>query len=313
MEASVLHNQLKANQLNDFYVFTGPEWVVQNKYIERICKLSGLEQKRIENLSDEYNKIKNPTVLTKSYMYVLRDDKELLGTEKLHTEIQRGVLGKNILVLLLTSVDKRTKFYKTFKDIIYEFEPLKPNVLRKYLQKEISLSDESLDELMSVCEYDYGRCLLEIDKIKCYANQADMDGYDMNPNEALSDLLKDRTIHVPPYDAIFDFVDAVLGRKRSKWNLYEQCKAIGEAPMVMITVLYDNAKAALQVRSYEGKDIAQGTGLAPWQIKNASRYTSINSNRDFLDIMDLCRRCEQGIKKGFIDECFAMDYILANI
>lgn len=301
MELNVLHNKLRNKQLDTFYVFTGPEWLVQNKYIEQICKVSGLQKKYVEGIADIYTKLKHPSKLTKNYVYIIRDDKELINTEKLHKEIDNGLVGNNVLVLLLTNADKRTKFYKTYKDTIYEFEPLKAEIIKKYIAKEIQLTDSEYDKLIEVCEQDYGRCLLEIDKLK-------------RSDKTLSELLSDGTIYTPPKDAIFEFVDAILDHNVKKvFNLYEQCKAVGEATMVMITVLYDNAKTVLQVQSYQGNNLAKATGLTSWQIKNAYNHLGKYRAGELINIMDRCRKAEKGIKTGTIEEQYAMDYVLVNI
>ena len=167
MGMSELHAQLRAKQLSDFYIFTGPEWAVQKIYIEQISKIAEKPIQYIDHFSDVYARIKAPGFMAKSFVYVVLDDKDIMQEEKLQKQIADGILKDNILVMIATTIDKRLKFYKTYKNIIIEFEPLKPAILKKYLQKEIALSDKNLDKLMEVCEYDYGRCLLEIDKIKC--------------------------------------------------------------------------------------------------------------------------------------------------
>ena len=218
-----------------------------------MSKVSGKELKYVDGVAGIYSKLQLSSLVSKSYIYVVRDDRELMQNEKLQSQLD-NVLKNNILVLLLTAVDKRLKFYKQYKDTIIEFEPLKPVILRKYIQKEIDLSDKNCDKLMEVCEYDYGRCLLEVDKIKCFDHEA--------TNSAFEHLLKCGVIYQPPRDAIFDFVDAVLDAKVNlSYNLYEQCLAVGEAVMVMISVLYNNARAVLQVQSCNSSDISKVTGL----------------------------------------------------
>ena len=94
-------------------------------------------------------------------------------------------------------------------------------------------------------------------------------------NSAFQDLLKDGTIYQPPYDAIFDLVAAILDRKVNKaFDLLQQSYAVGEATMVMLSVLYNNAKAVLQVQSYKGDNLSKATGLTGWQIKNAKPHVS---------------------------------------
>lgn len=311
MELSSLHAQLRARQLQDFYIFTGPEWAVQKIYIEQIAKISGNETFRVDEFSEIYGKLKSKGFLSKNYVYIIRDDKDIMNNEKVQRQIKDGLLGKNILVYLITNPDKRTKFWKAYKDTIVEFEPLKPAILKKYIQREINLSDKNLNKLMEVCEYDYGRCLLEIDKVNEYVNYL---GHAKTHDGAFQKLLADGTIYTPPKDAIFDFVDAILDRKVNlSYNLFEQCKAVGEATMVMLSVLYNNAKAVLQVQSCESKDISKSTGLTGWQIQNAKKHLHKYSNGDLVYMLKLIHKCEKGIKTGKIDEKYVMDYVLGEV
>lgn len=314
MDVQMIHSELRQGKTRQFYIFTGPEWEVQKLYIKQIAKVAKKEVKRIDGITSV--KSSNSSLMPVSYVYVCRDDKELMTEEKLQHRMDK-IIGNNIFILLLTNADKRTKFYKKYKDSIVEFELLKPEILWKYIKKEIDLSDKNINKLMEICEYDYGRCLLEVDKIKHYQcegeftmKQYSATRYDM----AFEYLLKDGTIHIPPKDAIFDFVDAILDRKvTSAFNLYHECLEVGEAPMVIISVLYNNAKAVLQVQSCESKDVSKSTGLTSWQIMNARKHVNVYHNRELLDLMELCQFAEEAIKTGRLDESFAVDYILVNI
>lgn len=133
-------------------------------------------------------------------------------------------------------------------------------------------------------------------------------------DKAFEVLLKDGTIYTPPRDAIFDFIDAVLDRRTNKaFELYRQCLAVGEATLVMISVLYNNAKAVLQVQLCEGNNVAKSTGLTGWQIMNAKKHLNKYSAEELINIMRLCQRCEVGIKTGQIEEGYAMEYIMVNV
>lgn len=312
MDVSGLKAHIQTNTIPNILIFSGTECEVQKIYIQQISKVTGLETKRIDSVTDVVAKFKSVSFVQKDYIYIARDDNEYMQNEKLQTLVKQTI-GKNYFILLLTSVDKRLKFYKTYKDSIIEFEALKPAILKKYIQKQIALSDKSCNKLMEVCEYDYGRCLLEIDKIKRYAEGNPTLIRNVEEN-AFEILLNDGTINTPPKDAIFEFVDAILDRKTiTTFNLYEQCKAIGEATLVMISVLYNNAKAVLQVQSCESDDIGKSTGLTNWQIVNAKKHVGNFRNGGLIHIMQLCIEAEQGIKTGKIEEQFAVEYILVNI
>lgn len=309
MEPTEVKAHIQKGSFNPFYIFTGSEWKIQRIYLEQIAKSSGKELRYIDSISDIYHKKSTRAFVSKSYVYVVRDDKELMQNEKVQSQL-KNIVGSNILILLLTSVDKRTKFYKAHKDAIVEFEALMPTVLKKYIQKETPLTDDNCAKLMEVCEYDYGRCLLEIDKIKNYG-KARMQ-YD--PNTLLHRFLQDGVIYRPPKDAIFDFVDAVLDKNVSlSFELYHQCIAVGEAVMVMLTVLYNNAKAVLQVKNCTGKDAVKSTGLSSWQVMNAKKHLHKRSNRELLDILEICHECQKSIVTGALDEEFVMEYILTSV
>ena len=169
MDVSTLKAKIVSNQLPNYLIFSGEEWKVQQIYIEQIGKVTGLEIKRIDSVSDIYGQLRNRSFVRKALIYIVRDDRDLMQNEKLQQQIE-SALGDNILIHLLTSVDKRTKFYKQYKDKIVEFEQLEDRILKKYIKKEIVLSDRNCQRLIDVCEHSYGRILLEIDKIKRYVD-----------------------------------------------------------------------------------------------------------------------------------------------
>jgi len=314
MEITEIKSHIQKKTFNPFYIFAGPEWKVQRLYIDQISKTSGKELRYIESIADIFAKRNNTGFIKKNYVYVVRDDKEILQNEKVQAQLN-SIIGKNILILILTSIDKRLKFYKQYKDAIVDFEPLKPEILKKYIQKDSTLCNKNCDKLMEFCEYDYGRCLLEINKITNYMYaSAEMGGPDLSSDEVFDDLLEAGLIYQPPKDAIFDFVDAVLDIKVNlAFELYHQCLAVGEATMVMISVLYNNAKAVLQVQSCKSSDISKATGLTPWQIMNAKKHLNKRSNRELLDIMRFCQKAQQNIVTGAVEEEFIIEDILTEV
>ena len=121
----------------------------------------------------------------------------------------------------------------------------------------------------------------------------------LNINDCFKNLLADGTIYQPPYDAIFDLVDAILDRKVNKaFDLLQQSYAVGEATMVMLSVLYNNAKAVLQVQSYKGDNLSKATGLTGWQIKNAKSHVRKYSDKELIHMMQMIQKVESGIKTG---------------
>lgn len=302
MEVSTLKQQIKSGELLDFYVFTGDEWAVQDIYIKQIAKAKKCNIKRINAFADIYQTLKARSFVQNSAVYVVRDDKDILTLDKVQNALKAGILGDNALILLLTNTDKRTKFYKAFKDRFVEFEPLAEPVLIKYIQREIALSEQECKKLIELCESNYGRILLEIDKLKRLGGSFD-------------EAVKEGVIHRPAKDAIFDFVDAVMkGYTNISFELYEDCKQVGESTLVILSVLYNNIKQTLQVQSYEGNDVAKATGLQPWLINKIKKeYINIYTDAELVEAMRHIREWERGIKLGYRDEQFAVPVVLEKL
>ena len=318
MDVSALKAKIKSKQIPHYLIFTGPEWKVQQIYIEQIAKATNSEIVRIDSIKNVFSSLRSKAFLSVSKLFLVRDDTELLQADLNVIQSILDALQSNLLIHVLTTVDKRKKYYKDNKERIIEFEPLPDAMLKKYIKKEINLSDKNCGILIDICEHDYGRILLEIDKIKRYSL-----GLDSVPVDTLEqsrydkmfiELVRDGTIHEPPYDAIFDLVDAILDRKpKTAFALLRESYDSGEATMVMLTVLWNNAKALLQTQAYEGKDLVKSSGLTGWQIKNAKKHLGKYSVSELLKMLQLIQQTEIGIKQGKIEDSFAMEYLLCQI
>lgn len=170
MDIQVLKKQIQTNSVPSFIIFAGDEWKVQEVWIKQINKVTGKSIKSVDSIADVWGSIKNTSMIKSSFIYVTRDDKEFMQNEKLQNAVRTGALKDNIFILKLTSIDKRTKFYKQFQDDLVMFEPLSDIILKKYILKEIELNDKNCEKLIDICEHDYGRILLEIDKIRRYVD-----------------------------------------------------------------------------------------------------------------------------------------------
>lgn len=311
MNTTTLKNDIKSGNLRNFYIFTGPEWQGQKTYINQIAKVKEYPIKRVDSIGGVYNTLQNISLFANDKsVYVARDDKEFMQSEKLQSNI-KDVLKDNVYILLLTNVDKRTKFYKAYKEDMIEFDYFDDKVLTKYIKQHINLSDANCKKLIDICESDYGRILLEIDKILCCMVDAEIYQYDMDGNEAFEILLKDGTIYVPPKDVIFDLVGAILKGSAKSWDLLYQAYAVGEANMVILSVLYNNAKQVYQVQQCKSSDISKSTGLTGWQIKCAKEY--VHSPINMRQLLEIVADVEMDIKTGKIEEQYSMEYVLTKV
>lgn len=312
MDVATLKVKIKSKQIPNYLIFTGPEWKVQQIYIQQIAKVMKLEVVRLDSYREVYSKIRSNALISSSKLFIVRDDTELLSNDKITSQSILSALQSNLFIHILTTVDKRKKYYKDNQDRIVDFEPLSDSALKKYIKREVNLSDDNCQRLIEFCEHDYGRCLLEIDKIKITANVPEF--RDVAEDGIFLELLDDGAIYQPPYDAIWDLTDAILDRKvNTAFNLLEKAYAYGEATMVMLSVLYNNAKAVLQVQSYSGNNLSKGTGLTGWQIKNAKKHVGKYRDSELVRMMRIIQQTESGIKTGQIEDEMAMAYLLVRV
>lgn len=310
MDLSALKTHIRNKTFDPVYIFTGPEVGVMDIYIKQMAKVQEANIVMLDGIDDLARKMHKGVMLKNASLYILRDSKEFIQDIDLARKVtQKNALSGAVLILIYTSIDKRSKVYKAYQDTIVDFQPMKPEILKKYIQKEIQLSDGAYDKLIEVCESDYSRILLEVDKIKRYC-----DATHNNAESAFATLMKAGAIFQPPKDAVFDFVDAVLkGKKDLAFYLLKCSYDYGEATMVLLSNLYNSTKQLLQVQSFKGDGkITEATGLTPFQVKLASERKGRNSTGDLIYLMRLVRDTEKGIKTGAIEEAMALPYILAN-
>ena len=316
MEVQELKQLIKNNNIPNFLIFSGEEWAVKKIYIEQIAKVKKLGIKYIDAVSDIANNVGSKSLFSQNYLYVVTDDKEFMTEEKLQQKVIDN-LSDNMLVLTLTTLDKRLKFIKTYNNSIVEFKTLNEAVLKRYIQKEIALNDRNCEILMEICEYSYGYCLLEIDKILQYVDGCVREygkPCDVDVNGVFKSLLDDGTIYVPPKEALWDFIKAVLQNKpKLAFDLWYDLKALEAPTLSILSNLYNNAKQLLQVQTCQSNDIAKTTGLTAWQIKNAKECVNRWRAGDLVYLMRLIQQTEVGIKSGKIEESIAVEYILTGI
>lgn len=310
MNIADVKTQIKDKQLQQYYIFTGEEIEVQRIYINKIAEVLGGGIVRADSIADVWQDIISPSMFDTACVYVVRDDKNLMQDENLQRQVETTNLYGNIVIHLVTTVDKRTKWYKLNSDKIVLFERLSTDILIKYCQQQIKLNRANCERLIAMCENDYSRILLEIDKIKnfiAFSPESDC-------NKVFEVFVKDGIIYQPPQDAIFSLVDAILKRQVCRvFDLLEQCYAVGEANMVILSVLFTNTKQVLQVQSCESSDIAKSTGLTKWQVKCAQDRCGYYSIGELLNIIRLIQKIQKGIITGQIEDSLAVEYLLVKI
>ena len=311
MELLDLMKKISQNDIPHFLILFGEEQKILDIYIEHI--LSATKGKRVckDSISSVMQSVGKKSLDKSIKVYTVIDDMNFLTAEKKWDGVKQS-LKRDYLILRYHSLDKRSAFIKHNKQDYVEFSHLSKDILCQYISKDLpDLSEEIDSKIIDYCGGDYGRILMEIDKIKQYSSVRT----DLTINSCFVQLDKQGLFHKEIGDITFELTNAVLGGyPETAIQKLDEAKRKGEPTMRIITILYNGFRNLL---AYQGlgknkKEAMERTGLTKGEIwgcnKNMGGYNLNELRRNML----LCQKVESGIKMGTIEEDIALDYLVLN-
>ena len=194
---------------------------------------------------------------------------------------------------------------------------LSNDVLQQYIYRDLpDLCEKNVSKLISYCNNDYGRILLEVDKI-WQAQSSRLSNFNINldSNDCFEELDKQGLFHKEIGDITFELTNAVLGGYPEKAiQKLDEAKRKGEPVMTIAYILYSGFRNLL---AYQGlgsnkQGAMERTGMTKGELygctKNVGGYNIKEVKRNML----LCQEIESGIKMGKIDEDIALEYLVLN-
>lgn len=318
MKLPDLQKQIVSNNIDHVLLLFGEEVAIMDIYLDKIYKATGGDVFRFDSVKEAYAKLVQRRITTRgSRVFVVRDDKDFLKADKewgkVFTAAESGV---DYLILIYSTMDRRSKFFKQNQERLCEFEKLSSSVLSRYIDKLLpGMSAKEKEQFAEVCECNYSRILLEADKVKHYAHSSNCK-VSQDYGLCFRELLKQGVIYQPIGDITFLFTDAILTRNKKDTAKYlQQAKAIGESEILTLSVLYNGFKQILMVQGL-GRDQSEPskrTGLTPWQVKMAKEKQGHYSIAELVNALKVIRFVEKGIKTGAIDADVAVEYVIVNI
>ena len=307
-----LRNSLAQKDFSSLYIFYGKEYTILELYIQKIKNLLNITSVSSESVYSIYNSLNKKSMFEKSgTLYIVRDDKEFLSKEAIWKDLEQRLQKNNSYIICkYDNLDSRSKFSKQFDKNITEFVPLSKEVLTKYIKKDLDLNTDYCEYLCDICGNDYGRILLEMNKIKCYAKQ-------MNTTHDKAFVIcgKAGQFYQEPDSESFDLVRSVMSRDIT--SAYDNLKDSIERkdnPLMILTVLHGSFKNLLQYKLAENsKNIVQVTGLTPFQVKSCASYKTCYSVKEIIRALKYIKYCEKGVKGGTVPSDIMLDYLLVNI
>ena len=315
MKLPDLQKQIVSKNIDRVLLLFGEEVAIMDVYLDKIYKATGGDVMRFDSVKEAYAKMVQKRITTgNSRVFVVRDDKDFFKADKEWGKVFNAAEnGADYLIVIYSSMDRRSKFYKQNQEKLCEFEKLSSSVLSGYIDKLLpGMSASQKEQFAQVCECNYSRILLEADKVKHFASSVHSDDY----GGCFEKLLKMGVIYQPIGDITFLFTDAILTRNKKDTAKYLlQAKAVGESEILTLSVLYNGFKQILMVQGL-GKDQSEPskrTGLTPWQVKMAKEKQGHYSIAELVNALKVIRFVEKGIKTGAIDADVAVEYVIVNI
>ena len=316
MELVDLMKSISCNSIPHFLILYGEEQKIIDIYIKNIVKSVGGKRVVLDNVSQviKYNGKKS---LDKSIkVYVVTEDTAFLTKDESWENVRKS-MHKNYVILRYHALDKRSAFVKKNQQNIVEFSHLSDEVLQQYIYRDLpDLSDENASKLISYCNNDYGRILMEIDKI-WQAQSSRLSNFNINldSNDCFDELDRQGLFHKEIGDITFELTDAVLGGYTElAIKKLDEAKRKGEPAMMISSILYNGFRNLL---AYQGlgsnkQGAVERTGLSKGDIWRCSKNVGGYSIEEVKRNMLICQNIESGIKTGTVDEDIALEYLVLS-
>ncbi|MEG1565400.1 MAG: hypothetical protein RR342_01495 [Bacilli bacterium] len=306
MELFEIQNMIKRKEKPKLLVFVGSDYAIANIYIDNISKFFNLEKYPLNDLSNFIPLCRGDAIFSSNRIFILKYSKDLSSCEKIFENIDE-IIGDNVLVVVLNEVDKRTKFYTQNKEFIVECNPQEFKTFKEMVAPSTKLTPEHIKELGEICGYNYGKFLLELDKVKQLSSSNNI-----SEDEALQKLISTGVIYTGNRDVIFQFIDKVLTANNKMYELYNILKLQQESNIKLISLLYTAFRSQFIVETVVSPT-TDSTGLAPFIIGQCQRRKGIYSQADLRYALKLLLKLEQGVKSGIFEESQIIDHFLSEL
>ena len=315
MELVDLMKRIGNNDIPHFLIFFGEEQKIIDIYIQNIVQSVDGKKVVVDNVSQAIKDNGKKSLDKSIKVYVATEDTAFLTKEEAWENVRKS-MHKNYLILRYHSLDKRSAFVRKNQQNIVEFSHLSNDVLQQYIYRDLpDLSDENASKLISYCNNDYGRILLEVDKIKQYHEYIACFTNGMSIDDCFDELDRQGLFHKEIGDITFELTNAVLGGYPEKaMQKLDEAKRKGEPVMTIAHILYSGFRNLL---AYQGlgknkQGAMERTGMTKGELwgctKNVGGYNVEEVKRNML----FCQKVESGIKMGTIDEDIALEYLVLS-
>lgn len=294
-------------------IFTGEDSYLQKLYINQIAKLDNSKVIYADNYLEIKRQLTTTTMMEQNKLFVIRNSTDLNNIEIFN----QVVPAKNkMLILIFDKVDKRSTFFKETENITCNFEKMTEgqllNIIRKNYKSLEGLSDNNCYKIIDLVNKDYGRLLLELDKLKIILPiidvEAQKNGNDSSTDELFEFLIRDGLIYQDIDNNVFELVDAILNKEYINiHNLHKKVKN-GEFDIFsLMGLLYINYKNTLLYKC------SKEVNLSSFVKNKINSFQNKYNINELIYKLKVIQDIEQGIKTGRIDSLIADEILLIRL
>ena len=301
-ELFTIRTKLSREELLPMYIFIGNEPLMIDKFIEEISKIAKSSISRYDSVSDAFPNLSQTSLLTPKRVFLVSEDVKFLK-EKSGWESVKKSLKENILILLYNSTTLPDGFMKFFDSFIVKPHRWQPSRLYEHIHTKVPMSMQHAERLTSICDCNYSRIMLELDKLQAYLTAGGdiptfLDG-----------------LYIAPKDHKFQFIGAMLKCDiPSIFRYLEEMKALDVKPLDILSLLYSYFRCLLIVKNVtKAARTEERTGLTAKQISFVEPRINEYSTTELIKSLQIIQKVESGIKSGWIGESIALDYVIVNI
>lgn len=297
MDVAKLQQSIKGGNIPPLCIFTGDEIELQNIYL----RMMG-EYKRVDTVGSIFSKLSSKLLKGTNDIYVVRDDMDFMKNEKAWTNIESKIKN-GTLVLQFTNLDKKTKFYKKFKEDIIEFHHMTTEQLYRHIKNKVDGTERDIKYLIEQCNNDYNTVLNEIDKIQR-----------IDTRVIVTRDLVDSIIKKKDEVNVFSLIDAIMSRKsKLAFKLLNQLLEDNANVMGIFTLLHTRIHQHILVEGYrDSNNISNDTNISAFIVKSILNNSAISPS-ELLQALRTVEKYQQGIMNGSYESNVAIQCCISEI
>lgn len=314
------------------YLIFGEQELMINKLIDKIAKetLSEVDEFNFihfdacktplyEIINDAYTLpfMCDKKVISVKNSYFLTSENPKLGFEQSFNELEEYIENQSEGVTIIFSVvapklDDRKSLVKKIREKAksYALDNVNkkdlPRVVRQMFEKkEVSITNDGLNEFINRCGDNMYLISNEIDKLSCYKKELDLRDIKLLTPKKLE-------------DNVFEMIDAIFNKKEDVvFNIYYDLKRNNNEPITLISMIASQVRFLYQVmvlkdKGYSEANIANELSCHPYRAKIALEKVYRLNKMDLTYILEELSNLDIKIKSGEIDRFVGFELFLLN-